>query len=164
GPPAGRRQGRARRALRAQRRDAELRGGARTARARHGPAPAPADRLGADRQRGGGAAAGGLRRRAPPPAAAPRDGAHPSPRPAGRQTIAHRHPRSEELYFFTAGSGRVRVGEDEREVAAGDCVVIPPGTPHKLWAGATEPLVLLCCCSPPYADDDTELLEPVDAA
>ncbi len=79
--------------------------------------------------------------------------------PAGAQTVAHRHRRSEELYFFTAGRGRVRVGDEEREVAAGDCVVIPPGTPHKLWAGATESLVLLCCCSPPYADDDTDLLE-----
>jgi mannose-6-phosphate isomerase-like protein (cupin superfamily) len=37
--------------------------------------------------------------------------------------------------------------------------VIPPGTPHKLWAAEDAPLVLLCCCSPPYSDDDTEMLE-----
>lgn len=83
--------------------------------------------------------------------------------PAGAQTIAHLHRRSEELYFFTAGSGRVRVGDDERDVAAGDCVVIRPGIPHKLWAGGAEPLVLLCCCSPPYSDGDTELVESADS-
>ena len=79
--------------------------------------------------------------------------------PPGRTTVAHRHHRSEEIYLFTHGSGRMRRGEEERDVRAGDCVVIPPGTPHKLWAGEHEPLILLCCCSPAYSDADTELLE-----
>lgn len=79
--------------------------------------------------------------------------------PAGAATIAHLHRASEELYFFTAGSGRLRVGDEERDVTAGDCAVIPPGTPHKLWATSAEPLALLCCCSPAYTDDDTVLLE-----
>ncbi|HEY3586160.1 MAG TPA: cupin domain-containing protein, partial [Myxococcaceae bacterium] len=58
-----------------------------------------------------------------------------------------------------AGSGRMRLGEDERAVRAGDMVVIAPGTPHKLWSDEQEPLVLLCCCAPPYSHDDTVLLE-----
>jgi mannose-6-phosphate isomerase-like protein (cupin superfamily) len=75
----------------------------------------------------------------------------------GGETAEHYHPRAEEIYYFVAGSGRMRLGEGEAPVAAGDCVVIAPGTPHKLWNddGATMPLVLLCCCSPPYSDDDT---------
>lgn len=79
--------------------------------------------------------------------------------PAGNQTIAHLHHRSEEIYLFTSGSGRMRLGDEERPVRAGDCVVIPPRTPHKLWADERQPLVLLCCCSPAYSDADTELLE-----
>jgi mannose-6-phosphate isomerase-like protein (cupin superfamily) len=79
--------------------------------------------------------------------------------PAGGATVEHLHRESEEIYYFTAGSGRMRLGEDESAVAAGDCVVIPPGTPHKLWAGGDGPLVLLCACAPPYSDADTELLE-----
>ncbi len=67
---------------------------------------------------------------------------------------------SEEIYYFLAGRGRLRLGEDEREVVAGDCVVIAPGTRHKLWAAHDGDLVLLCACSPPYRDDDTELTEP----
>jgi mannose-6-phosphate isomerase-like protein (cupin superfamily) len=79
--------------------------------------------------------------------------------PPGCATIAHLHPRSEEIYLFTEGSGRMRLGGEERSVRAGDCVVIPPGTPHKLWADEHEPLVLLCCCAPAYSHDDTVLLE-----
>ena len=79
--------------------------------------------------------------------------------PPGTATIAHRHHRAEELYFFTAGRGRLRVGDDEREVGPGDCAVIPPGTAHKLWNIGEDRLVLLCCCSPAYSHDDTELLE-----
>ena len=67
--------------------------------------------------------------------------------------------QAEELYFFTAGRGRLRVGDEERDVSAGDCAVIPPGTVHKLWNTGSDPLVLLCCCAPAYSDDDTELVE-----
>ena len=77
----------------------------------------------------------------------------------GGATDEHYHVLSEELYFFTAGRGRLRVGEDEREVGAGDCAVIPPGTEHKLWNTGPDPLVLLCCCAPPYSDDDTVITE-----
>jgi mannose-6-phosphate isomerase-like protein (cupin superfamily) len=79
--------------------------------------------------------------------------------PAGGTTVAHLHRRTEEIYLFVAGSGRMRLGEDERPVRAGDCVVIPPGTTHKLWAHDREQLVLLCCCAPAYSHDDTVLLE-----
>ena len=79
--------------------------------------------------------------------------------PAGRATVAHFHRRAEELYFFTSGHGRLRVGEDERDVAAGDCAVIPPGTVHKLWNTGQEPLVLLCCCAPAYSHEDTVLVQ-----
>lgn len=79
--------------------------------------------------------------------------------PVGAETQAHYHRTSEELYFFTAGSGRIRVGDEEREIRAGDCVVLPPGTEHKLWNTGTEPLKLLCCCAPPYSHDDTVITE-----
>ena len=79
---------------------------------------------------------------------------------AGGETIEHLHRTSEEIYYFVAGRGRLRLGDGEREVAAGDCVVIAPGTRHKLWAAPDTDLVLLCACSPGYRDDDTELTEP----
>jgi mannose-6-phosphate isomerase-like protein (cupin superfamily) len=71
------------------------------------------------------------------------------------ETAEHYHPRAEELYYFVAGEGRMRLGTDEAAVGAGDCVVIPPGTAHKLWNTGGDRLVLLCCCAPAYSDDDT---------
>lgn len=81
--------------------------------------------------------------------------------PPGGATAEHYHRQTEELYFFTAGSGRMRLGEEERPVRVGDCVVIPPGTKHKLEnTSDTQPLVLLCCCAPAYSDEDTVISEP----
>ena len=79
--------------------------------------------------------------------------------PVGGRTIAHYHRTTEELYFFTAGNGRMTLGDDEREVAAGDCVVIPPGQVHQLVNAGDEPLVLLCCCAPAYSHEDTVLVD-----
>ncbi len=75
--------------------------------------------------------------------------------PPGGETEEHYHRASEEIYLFTRGSGRMRLGDEDSDVAAGDTVVIPPGTRHKLWNTGTEPLKLLCCCAPPYSHDDT---------
>jgi mannose-6-phosphate isomerase-like protein (cupin superfamily) len=52
----------------------------------------------------------------------------------------------------------MRLGDDERDVRAGDCVVIAPGVRHKLWNTGDEPLVLMCCCAPAYSHEDTVLL------
>jgi mannose-6-phosphate isomerase-like protein (cupin superfamily) len=79
--------------------------------------------------------------------------------PPGGDTIEHYHRATEEIYLFTRGSGRMRLAEEEFAVRAGDCVVIPPGARHKLWADEAEPLVLLCCCAPAYSHEDTVLLE-----
>lgn len=56
---------------------------------------------------------------------------------------------------WTAAQNQSLADRDETQVTAGDCVVIPPGTPHKLWNTGTEPLTLLCCCAPAYSDADT---------
>ncbi len=78
--------------------------------------------------------------------------------PPGGETIAHLHRRAEEIYLFTGGTGRMRLGEEEQAVRTGDCVVIPPGVAHKLWADESGPLVVLCCCAPAYTHEDTVLL------
>ena len=77
--------------------------------------------------------------------------------PVGGATAEHFHVVSEELYYFTAGIGRLRVGDEYRDVRAGECVVIPPGAIHKLTNTGEAELKLLCCCAPAYSDDDTVL-------
>jgi mannose-6-phosphate isomerase-like protein (cupin superfamily) len=76
----------------------------------------------------------------------------------GTDTRLHQHSLSEELYHITAGHGRMTLGEDSFDVAMGDTICIPTGTPHRIVNTGTEPLRILCCCAPPYAHDDTELL------
>ncbi len=78
--------------------------------------------------------------------------------PVGQATQLHRHRRTEEIYHITAGQGRMTLGVESFDVAAGDTILIPPGTAHCIAnTGATE-LKLLCACAPAYAHGDTELL------
>lgn len=79
--------------------------------------------------------------------------------PPGGATVAHYHRVTEELYLVTAGSGRLRIGDEEREVAVGDCALIPPGQEHKIVNTGDEPLRIVCACAPAYSHDDTVLTE-----
>jgi mannose-6-phosphate isomerase-like protein (cupin superfamily) len=79
--------------------------------------------------------------------------------PAGSSTHLHLHRHSQEVYCFLSGRGRMRLGEEESQVEAGDTVVIPAGTPHRLLAEGDGPLVLICACSPPYSEEDTEVID-----
>jgi mannose-6-phosphate isomerase-like protein (cupin superfamily) len=79
--------------------------------------------------------------------------------PAGGSTQEHYHPRTEEIYFITAGTGRMRIEGEMREVKPGDAIAIPPGRRHKLWNTGAETLRLLCCCAPAYEHEDTVITE-----
>lgn len=77
----------------------------------------------------------------------------------GQATDEHYHAKTEEIYFLTHGSGRMRIEGELRDVRAGDAVAIPPGKKHKLWNTGTETLRLLCCCAPAYEHADTFITE-----
>jgi len=79
--------------------------------------------------------------------------------PAGASTQEHYHAKTEEIYFITHGTGRLRIDDELREVKAGDAIAIPPGKKHKLWNTGTETLRLLCCCAPCYEHSDTFITE-----
>ncbi len=79
--------------------------------------------------------------------------------PAGGGTREHYHPKTEEIYYITHGSGRIRIEGEVREVQAGDAIAIPPGRKHKLWNTGREELRLLCCCAPAYEHSDTIITE-----
>ncbi|HYA39159.1 MAG TPA: cupin domain-containing protein [Candidatus Methylomirabilis sp.] len=76
----------------------------------------------------------------------------------GRGTQLHKHVRSEEIYHVSAGEGRMALGQETIVIRPGDTICIPPGTPHRVENTGQGELRILCCCSPPYSDDDTELL------
>ena len=72
----------------------------------------------------------------------------------GQATERHYHRLAEEIYLISEGGGRLEVDGEEREVTAGDAILIPPGAWHMLVAGPAGTR-LLCCCVPAYSHDDT---------
>jgi quercetin dioxygenase-like cupin family protein len=66
----------------------------------------------------------------------------------GQEQPGHRHAVGDKLYFVVSGSGRIRVGADERDVAAGDLVCAPAGEEHAVRNPGPERLVLLVTMAP----------------
>jgi mannose-6-phosphate isomerase-like protein (cupin superfamily) len=77
----------------------------------------------------------------------------------GDSTQLHYHTLSEELYHIVAGEGIMQLGTERFAVGVGDTVCIVPGTPHCITNTGTTALRILCCCAPPYAHDDTTLVQ-----
>ena len=79
--------------------------------------------------------------------------------PVGGATQEHYHPRAEEIYYITHGTGKMRIEDECRDVKTGDAIAISPGQKHKLWNTGQEVLRLLCCCAPAYEHEDTVITE-----
>ena len=74
--------------------------------------------------------------------------------PAGAVVGRHHHLETEEVYYLLAGRGRMTVGAETREVAAGDAIYIPRGAMHALENTGAEPIRLLLVCGPAYSRED----------
>jgi mannose-6-phosphate isomerase-like protein (cupin superfamily) len=79
--------------------------------------------------------------------------------PVGGSTLEHFHIKTEEIYYITAGQGRMRIEQEVAEVKEGDAIAIPPGKKHKIWNTGATILRILCCCAPAYEHDDTVITE-----
>ena len=79
-------------------------------------------------------------------------------RPGG-STLEHYHVKTEEIYYITAGVGKVQVNNETRAIMPGDAIAIPAGQKHKIWNTGPEVLKFLCCCAPGYEDSDTVITE-----
>jgi mannose-6-phosphate isomerase-like protein (cupin superfamily) len=79
--------------------------------------------------------------------------------PAGGSTQEHYHVQTEEIYYITHGTGRIRINGEIREVKVGDAIAILPGQRHKLWNMGKDTLRLLCTCAPAYEHEDTVITE-----
>jgi len=61
----------------------------------------------------------------------------------GGHTPLHAHPWEHEVYVLE-GSGRVREGPDEHEVAAGNCLYVPPNEEHQFLNTGERTMKFLC--------------------
>jgi len=71
-------------------------------------------------------------------------GTHP------RRPIAglHVHHSDDEAWFVLEGRLGFQVGGEEHEVAAGESILVPRGTPHSYWNAASEPARYLLVMTP----------------
>jgi mannose-6-phosphate isomerase-like protein (cupin superfamily) len=63
--------------------------------------------------------------------------------PGGAVPLAHVHPMQDERFEILAGRARIRIGRRVRHAAAGDSVVVPRGTVHRLWNEGQDELQVL---------------------
>jgi mannose-6-phosphate isomerase-like protein (cupin superfamily) len=63
--------------------------------------------------------------------------------PGGRPPPKHFHPSQDEHFEVRSGRLRARVDDEERELASGDTLDIPPGAVHQMWNEGVEPATAL---------------------
>lgn len=72
----------------------------------------------------------------------------------GTSEGAHIHEEEgalEEIYYFTQGRGRMWIGDDRVDVAAGDAILVPAGVPHGFENNGTSPLRVVLFFGKPQA-------------
>ncbi len=86
--------------------------------------------------------------------------------PPGFEGFLHYHDTQDELYFVHAGTARVEVGGEVRELGAGGLLHVESSTPRKVSnASDTEDLVVLVVGGKDgYVERDGHLVDPTDAA
>jgi mannose-6-phosphate isomerase-like protein (cupin superfamily) len=67
----------------------------------------------------------------------------------GSEQPAHSHA-PQQVYVITRGSGRMKVGEDERDVALGSMIFIPSNTEHGIVNTGTETLTYISAATPAF--------------
>ena len=71
-------------------------------------------------------------------------GTHPGRPIAG----LHLHRSDDEAWIVLEGTLGFRIGDEEREVPAGESVLVPQGTPHSYWNARPEPARYLLVMTP----------------
>jgi mannose-6-phosphate isomerase-like protein (cupin superfamily) len=78
--------------------------------------------------------------------------------PPGETTLPHRLRVATELYYILSGTGRMHISAESRDVLAGQVVLIPPQKIQYIENTGSSDLVFLCIVTPPWKEDDEELV------
>ena len=68
----------------------------------------------------------------------------------GQTQKTHAHQGADKFYFVLEGSGKFKVGDEEREADTGTLVVAPAGIPHGVSNEGNGRLSLLVAIAPPF--------------
>jgi mannose-6-phosphate isomerase-like protein (cupin superfamily) len=75
----------------------------------------------------------------------------------GQAVTPHHHREIEEIYYILSGRGVMQVGDEKREVTAGDAIYVPRGSRHTLENTGAEPVKLMLVCGPAFFYEDEVL-------
>ena len=73
----------------------------------------------------------------------------------GSEQVVHSH-RPEQVYVVVAGEGRMHVGNEERDVSAGDVVHIPPNAEHGIENTADDTLENVSAATPAFPPEQVQ--------
>jgi len=74
--------------------------------------------------------------------------------PPGCAVTPHHHREIEEIYYVVSGRGSMTVGDETREVIAGDAIYVPRNHRHSLSNTGSEPIRLILVCGPAFFYED----------
>ena len=66
----------------------------------------------------------------------------------GQAQKTHSHAGSDKIYYVLSGRATVRVGMEQRELAAGQAVLAPAGEEHGVANASADPLTVLVFMAP----------------
>ncbi|QYJ15896.1 hypothetical protein Rxycam_01725 [Rubrobacter xylanophilus DSM 9941] len=67
----------------------------------------------------------------------------------GQEQRVHAHEGSDKVYYVAEGTARFTVGEEERDLSAGEAVIARAGVPHGVRNASEDNAVLLVTMAPP---------------
>lgn len=77
---------------------------------------------------------------------------------SGEASAPHRLKSSSEVYFILEGRGRMHIDGESCEVGPGQAVYTPPGSVQHIENIGGGSLIFLCLVSPPWREEDEELI------
>jgi mannose-6-phosphate isomerase-like protein (cupin superfamily) len=66
----------------------------------------------------------------------------------GQEQVGHRHADADKIYYVIDGTGRITVGDQERDVVPGTIVLAPQGELHQVRNTGATRLTLLVFMAP----------------
>lgn len=70
--------------------------------------------------------------------------------PAGQRSMRHHLDGASEAYYILAGGGVMHIDDEERQVRAGDAILIPPGAVQFFENTGDAPVVFLAIVEPAW--------------
>jgi mannose-6-phosphate isomerase-like protein (cupin superfamily) len=67
---------------------------------------------------------------------------------SGQEQKSHKHEGADKIYFVLEGTGRFRIGDEERELARNEIALAPSGLEHGVRNESPDRLVLLVFMAP----------------